>query len=135
MFASGPRDASREAIIERDVAIRRRIGSRGHRITEAELQRRAARAYDRAFRPGGTLRQTHAIVATGSLEGLLHSVRAPTQIIHGSEDVFVRPVGGRRSAKLIRNARLTVIEGMGHDLPDPLLPRIAELIAGNIARA
>ena len=47
----------------------------------------------------------------------------------------MRPVCGKRSAKLIPNARLELIEGMGHDLPVQLMSRWAELITANAARA
>jgi hypothetical protein len=47
----------------------------------------------------------------------------------------VRPAGGKRSAKRIRGARLAIIDGMGHDLPQALLPQIAQLTLDNIARA
>lgn len=135
MFLTRPPNLERDTIIARDLHIRRLIGSPQYPSTEAELRNIAARAYDRSFRPGGTLRQTHAIAATSSFEPLLKNVKAATQIVHGLADPLVRPAGGKRSAKLIRGARLELIEGMGHDLPAALMPRLAGLIADNMARA
>ena len=44
--------------------------------------------------------------------------------------VALLPVAaGIETAECIAGARLVVIEGMGHDLPPPLLPRIADEIA------
>jgi pimeloyl-ACP methyl ester carboxylesterase len=128
-------DQSRGAMVERSVETFRLIGSPGYPTPDAERRATAERAYDRAFRPGGVLRQMHAIVATGSFEDWLTNVRAPTQIIHGTDDPLVRFTAGKRSAECIRGAKLELIEGMGHDCPIPLMPRWADLIAANAARA
>jgi len=81
------------------------------------------------------VRQAHGILATGSFEALLPQIAAPTQIVHGLADPLLRPVCGQRSARLIRNSRLELIPGMGHDFALPLMPRWAELITANAARA
>ena len=71
--------------------------------------------------------QTRAILATGSLASLSRRIRVPTAIIHGTADPLVRPVAARQLKHLIPHARLELIEGMGHDLPEPLLERFAEI--------
>lgn len=134
-LATPPQDHQRATIVARQAETFRLIGSPGYPTPEDERLAFAGRAFDRAFRPGGTLRQMHAITATGSFEPLLGKVVAPTQILHGSDDPLVRPICGRRSASLIRGARLEVIDGMGHDCPKALMPRWAELIAANAGRA
>ncbi len=134
MFGKQSRAISREAMVQRAVRTFKLIGSPGYPTPEAELHRLANIAYSRAFRPGGTLRQTHAIVATGSFEHCLATVKAPAQIIHGLSDPLLRPACGRRSARLIRGARIELLPGMGHDFPKPLMPRWAELISENAAR-
>lgn len=131
----GPRPTSREAVIRRSTAMLRRVGSPGFPTPAEHRERVAGLAYDRAFRPQDALRQTHAILATGSFENLLPRITAPTQVIHGLADPLLRPACGRRSAQLIRGARLELIEGMGHDFALPLMPRWSELIAANAARA
>jgi pimeloyl-ACP methyl ester carboxylesterase len=128
-------DQSRDTMVERSVETFRLIGSPGYPTSDDERRLTARRAYDRAFRPGGVMRQMHAIVATGSFEDLLGDVRAPTQVIHGTSDPLVRASAGRRTAQLIRGAQLELIEGMGHDCPVALMPRWTELIAANAGRA
>lgn len=130
-----PRDCAREVAIARAMRIGRMIGSPHYPKTEAVLRAESERAFDRAFRPDGAGRQTHGIIATGSIEPYVREIRTPTQVIHGTADRLVRPAGGQRSAKLIRTSRLALIEGMGHDLPDSLVPQLVELIATNAARA
>jgi len=130
-----PRDAPRDLAVAHAMRINRMIGSPRYPKTEATLRSEAERAYDRAFRPDGGSRQSHAIAATGSIEPFVRQITAPTAVIHGDADRLVRPAGGQRSAKLIRTSTLSMIEGMGHDLPDGLVSPIVDLIASNAARA
>ena len=112
----------------------RRIGSPGFPTPYEYRARIVGMAYDRAFRPSGVLRQTHAILATGSFEDLLPQISAPTQVIHGLADPLLRPACGQRSAQIIRGSRLEMIPGMGHDLAPSLMPKWSGLIAANAAR-
>ncbi len=135
MAGLGGRPKTREQVIQRSVQMLRRVGSPGFHTPIEYRMRLAGRAYDRAFRPEGHARQTHAILATGSFESLLPNIVAPTQVIHGLSDPLLRPACGQRSARLIRGARLELIPGMGHDLAPSLMPRWAELVSANAARA
>ncbi|HET8883702.1 MAG TPA: alpha/beta hydrolase [Solimonas sp.] len=135
MAGVGPKPKTREAVIRRSTAMLRRVGSPAYPTPTAYRAELAGRAYDRAFRPSGVVRQTQAILATGSFESLLPQIAAPTQIVHGLADPLLRPACGRRSAQLIHGAKLELIDGMGHDFALPLMPRWAELIAANAARA
>ncbi|HEY1077570.1 MAG TPA: alpha/beta hydrolase [Fontimonas sp.] len=135
MAAMGTRARTREQVIRRSTAMLDRVGSPGFPTPPEYRRRLAGQSYDRAFRPRGTLRQTQAILSTGSFEDLLPQIRVPTQIVHGLADPLLRPACGRRSAQLIRGARLDLIAGMGHDFAPALMPRWAELISANAARA
>jgi pimeloyl-ACP methyl ester carboxylesterase len=135
MAGLGGRPKTREQVIRRSVQMLRRVGSPAFPTPIDYRMRLAGRAYDRAFRPDGHARQTHAILATGSFEHLLPQITAPTQVIHGLADPLLRPACGQRSARLIRGARLELIPGMGHDLAPSLMPRWAELVSANAARA
>ena len=70
-----------------------------------------------------------AIVKSGDRTAELGRITAPTVVVHGDQDRMVHPSGGRATAAAIPNAQLVMIEGMGHDLPVELYPRIVELIA------
>lgn len=135
MAGLGPRPKTREQVIRRSVQMLRKVGSPGFHTPLEYRRRLAGRAYDRAFRPEGHARQTHAVIATGSFEHLLPQISAPTQVIHGLADPLLRPACGQRSARLIRGAKLELIPGMGHDLAPALMPRWADLIGANAARA
>lgn len=135
MSGIGPRPRTRDQVITRTTTWLNRVGSPDFPTPTEYRRQLAGRAYDRAFRPSGIVRQTHGVVATGSFEELLPQIRVPTQVVHGLSDPLLRPAHGRRSARLIPGARLELIAGMGHDFALPLMPRWAELIAANAARA
>jgi pimeloyl-ACP methyl ester carboxylesterase len=125
----------RDAAIERGVKVFRVIGSPGYPFEEERVRQIAGRAYDRGHSAAGVARQLHAITASGDRTRALRGVRVPTTVIHGDRDPLVRPAGGRATARAVPNARLKMIDGMGHDLPRQLWPTFAEEIAANAARA
>jgi pimeloyl-ACP methyl ester carboxylesterase len=133
LLARAPR--GREAAIERAVRTFRTIGSPGYPFEEERVRRIAASSYDRGHSSAGVLRQLHAITASGDRTPALRRLAVPTSVIHGSRDPLVRPAGGRATARAIPGARLRMIDGMGHDLPQQLWPLVAEEIAANAARA
>jgi pimeloyl-ACP methyl ester carboxylesterase len=125
----------REAAIERAVKTFGVIGSPGYPLDEQRLRDVAGRSYDRGHSAAGVLRQLHAITASGDRTQALRGVRVPATVIHGNRDPLIRPAGGRATARAIPNARLKLIDGMGHDLPRQLWPVFAEEIAGTAGRA
>jgi len=56
-------------------------------------------------------------------------------VIHGASDPLVSVAAGRDTARHIPGASLLVIDGMGHDLPSALLPRLAQAIADHCDRS
>ena len=76
-----------------------------------------------------------AIAADGDRSRLLGAIRAPTHVIHGLADPLVPVAAGRDLAARIAGATLDLVEGMGHDLPQPLWPRFVDGIATAAARA
>jgi pimeloyl-ACP methyl ester carboxylesterase len=125
----------RDSAIEQAVKTFKVIGSPGYPFEEERVRQIAGRSYDRGHSAAGVLRQLHAITASGDRTQALRSVRAPTLVIHGNRDPLVRPAGGRATARAIPNARLKLVDGMGHDLPRQLWPVFVEEIATNAARA
>lgn len=124
-----PPAADRDEAIRSGVAASRVIGSTGFEITDAELERRAAAKYDRAYHPVGTLRQFAAILASPDRTEALRSVTVPALVIHGAADPLIDVSGGRATAEAIPGARLLVIDGMGHDLPRGAWAEIVDAIA------
>src|SRR5690606_25801963 len=91
----------------------------------------AGRKWDRGYDPAGTARQLAAILASGSRSAGLATVDVPTLVIHGTADKLVQPSGGERTAEVVPDAKLLMIEGMGHDLPPPLWGRIVDAVVAH----
>jgi pimeloyl-ACP methyl ester carboxylesterase len=100
-----------------------------------QLRRRVEDLRARSDYPQGMLRQFDAILGTGSLIRYTRSIVAPTVVIHGSEDPMVRPRNGRNLARIIDGARYVVVDGMGHDLPEPVWRPVVETLIENFAAA
>lgn len=94
----------------------------------AAVRDRAAREYDRCFYPEGSTRQLAAIYASGNRTEALGALRIPALVMHGTDDTLLTPDGGRATADAIPGARFELIPDMGHDLPEPLWPALADLI-------
>jgi proline iminopeptidase len=104
------------------------IGSPTYPMRPDEIRARARRQAERAPRGTGIYRQMAAIAADGDRTPMLRQLQVPTLVIHGEVDPMVPTAHGHQLARVIPNARLELIEGWGHDLPDELAPRFAELI-------
>jgi pimeloyl-ACP methyl ester carboxylesterase len=133
LLATPPRD--REAYAERAVKTFKVIGSPAYPMDEERFRAMALAAFDRCFYPRGVARQLHAITSSSERTRRLGEITAPTVVIHGAEDPLVRPGAGRATARAIPGSHLCLIEGMGHDLPPALWPRIADQIDRNARRA
>ena len=123
--------ADRDGFIEHLTRVYAAIGSRGLPQDTARVREIAGRSYDRGHDPAGSGRQLGAITASGDRTTQLRSITAPTLVIHGTTDRLVKPSGGRATAKAIPGARLQMIEGMGHDLPEAAWPQLLDAIAGH----
>jgi pimeloyl-ACP methyl ester carboxylesterase len=108
------------------------IGSHGHPFDEPRVRQVASEAWHRDHRSDGRARQLCAILASGDRTAELAAIDVPTMVIHGDRDKMVHPSGGHATAAAIPGAHLLVLPGLGHDLPAPLWPQFAALIAGHV---
>ncbi len=128
-----PKDT--ESVIDHLVEMFGVIGSPGYPSSREELRQRVGHSVRRAYEPAGTARQLLAIIASGDRRKLLRTISAPTLVIHGASDPLVPLAAGRDTATQIPGASLLVIDGMGHDLPDALLPHLVQAIADHCDRS
>lgn len=123
-----PPSTDREAVVAHSVKGRRTYASTAWPFDEEHWKMIAARAYDRAYYPEGTIRQYAAIMASPPRTERLKSLKLPTLVLHGSADTLLRPEGGRHTAQCIAGSEYHEVEGWGHDMPLPAIPVIAGLI-------
>jgi len=104
------------------------IGSPGYPSTAAQTTNYVCDQLERGISPVGTARQMLAILATPNRVPMLAKLKMPCQVIHGNCDPLIPVEGGHDTAKAIPHAKLHLIDGMGHDLPQPLHEQICGLI-------
>jgi pimeloyl-ACP methyl ester carboxylesterase len=130
-----PAPTERDAFVAHMLAVFDAIGSTGLPRDRDRLRATAERSFERGLNPAGTGRQMGAIVASGDRTRQLARLTVPTLVIHGTRDRLVAPSGGRATARAIPGARLLMIEGMGHDLPDGAWPQLLDAIADHVHAA
>jgi pimeloyl-ACP methyl ester carboxylesterase len=124
-----PTPTEREAYIERYIKTWKVLRGAGFPLDEERDAQRAGQLHARGLNPPGVARQLAAIIASGSRRQQLQSLRVPTLIIHGEADPLVPVACGIDVARSVPDAKLVVIEGMGHALPVTMWPRIVDAIA------
>lgn len=130
-----PRGATEEQLVDHLEQVWRLIGSPGLQPARDALRARLRTSLRRAYDPGGVARQVLAILASGDRRPLLRRIRVPTLVLHGDRDPLVPIAAGRDTAANVPGAVFHAIEGMGHDLPEALLPRLVDEIATHCERA
>lgn len=130
-----PRSRNTAIAISRGVAFFRMVNGRGYPASDAELRARVERGVRRSYRPDGLTRQLLAILAAPSRVRTLRGIRAPTLVLHGDEDPLVPVAAGEDTAANVPGARLRIVKGMGHFIPEALVPLLAEEIAQHCSAA
>jgi pimeloyl-ACP methyl ester carboxylesterase len=125
-----PDPAEGEAGVIQSISEGLRIcGSPGYPTSEEDRIAIATRRVQRDFTPDGEIRQMAAIAALGSRVELLAGIKVPVLVIHGADDPLMPLTSGEDTAACIPGAQLKVIPGMGHDLPEALMPEMVNIIA------
>ena len=118
-------------MLEHTVKSLKLIGSPGYPRSDEEWRELVSFSINRSFYPQGFMRQMAAIIADGSRVQRLKQIEAPTLVIHGKEDPLVPVECGIDTARHIHGARLELVEGMGHDIPPPLIETLTSMIASH----
>ena len=134
IFRARPTNATREAVIAHNMRTIELIGSPTYPVDEETRREMCTLSFDRCFFPSGFFRHVAAIIEDGDRRDRLQQITAPTLVIHGREDPLVPLAGGIDTAEHVDGARLEVIDGMGHNLPPALWPRLIDSITANAAR-
>jgi len=111
------------------------IGSPAWPTDGARLRAIGELAHARGQSPRGYLRHFAAVMATPDRRSKLRELHVPTLVIHGSRDPLFPLRAARDMVRMMPDATLLPIAGMGHDLPRPLWPTIVAAIARHAERA
>ncbi|KQS03505.1 alpha/beta hydrolase [Sphingomonas sp. Leaf357] len=130
-----PKTKDLDAIIAFGVRAEKTIGSPGYPVDDAVVRANVTRDVTRSMSPAGFARQMAAIVASGDRRKALATITAPTLVLHGTDDPLVPIAAGRDTAKTIPGATMVEVPGMGHNMPDALIPVVVEAFEGLVARA
>ena len=121
-----------EGAIRRMMFIVNAISSRTYPPDQVKLRKICEQHVLRGNNPLGGARQIAAIAASDDRTRIVRQIKVPTLVIHGDEDYLIPYPAGLETARAIRegggSATSVIVEGMGHDLPEPLWPRLAALI-------
>ncbi len=116
-FLQTPPVMSHNAYVEQQInTFRIRSGS-GFPLDEEWVSQVFARQYDRSYYPRGLARNLLAGFASRDQLSALHSIKAPTLVIHCDEDPLAPLENCWDAAEEIPGAELMIIKGMGHYPP------------------
>ncbi len=99
--------------------------------TNEQLKQTVKSRIEQGINHNGLLRQLLAIVSAPSRVELLKQIDIPCVVIHGDADRLVKPECGTELGDVIPNAKMEMIEGFGHDLPEQLTERLTQLMVSN----
>jgi pimeloyl-ACP methyl ester carboxylesterase len=122
----------RDGDIQMSLALARAVASPAHPFDETATREWIEREVDSG--PRDTKAQSRQAGA-GWHGPKLRELRKPTLVLHGDHDPLLRVSAARDTAKAIAGARLVLLPGAGHDLPEPLWGTIADEVRRNADRA
>jgi pimeloyl-ACP methyl ester carboxylesterase len=120
-----------ESLVAHGLNIAKNIGSPGFPFDPDQQRERVLKNVRRSVYPAGPPRQLAAIIDDGCRRARLANVRVPTLVLHGEDDPLVKLAAGEDTARHIAGARLVTIPGWGHDIPLPLVERVASEIVSH----
>ena len=120
--------AGRDGDIQMSLALARAVASPAYPFDETATREWIEREVDSG--PRDTRAQSRQ--AGASWHGpKLRELRKPTLVLHGDHDPLLRVSAARNTAKAVAGARLVLLPGAGHDLPEPLWGTIADEVRRN----
>lgn len=112
-----PPAEDKHSVVEHTLQMRLVNASPGYPEDLDELRQRIADNYDRSYYPEGVLRQWAAIMASPPRTEMLKKINCRALVIHGEDDLLIRPDAGRHTAACIKGAELKLVPGWGHNMP------------------
>ena len=127
-----PKTQYENDIVNHGIKVWRTIESADYPTSDKVLKTKILESFRRSYYPAGLINQLAAIIENGDRREFLKKITAPTLVIHGKADALVPIECGIDTAKTIENSSLKLIEGMGHDLPKELVPKLVRMIIQHV---
>ncbi len=88
-----------------------------------------AQLHEIGIYPDAMPRQLMAIISAGDRSEQVRTITVPTLVLHGADDTLLPPPHGEHTHQMISGSRYVVFDGMGHNLPEPVVPKVvAEMV-------
>ncbi|HSE12058.1 MAG TPA: alpha/beta fold hydrolase [Rudaea sp.] len=130
-----PKDVTLDVKLAHFVGLMRALGNITDPDELAALRARLTLSLQRSYNPAGVARQLMAVLADPDRSAEVARIRCPTLIIHAADDPLVPLPAAYHLAHLLPQARLEVIQRMGHYLPASALPEITRLTIDHLRAA
>ena len=127
-----PLPPEREAAVAQYQRAWKAVGGPHFDSMQVGLARMSRQAIDRGFPRDGFVRQLLAILHQDDRRAGLAKLDVPGLVIHGNADPLVPLAAGEDTANALAHGKLAVLDKLGHDLPEPMLPEIASHIVEHI---
>jgi pimeloyl-ACP methyl ester carboxylesterase len=109
--------SDREAVVDYLTHLARVSASASRPFDEAEFRELAGRVFDRTINMASSMKNHDILEGGDRWRERLAELRAPTLVIHGTEDPVLPYGNGLALAKDIPHAELLTLEQTGHELP------------------
>ncbi|KMK64641.1 putative hydrolase or acyltransferase of alpha/beta superfamily [Puniceibacterium sp. IMCC21224] len=128
MSATTPAKTPQEQL-DRQVAQFQAIEGSQYKEDPAILRARIRAQMSRSDDAFANARQNMAIIPYADRRAWLKTIKVPTLVIQGTDDPLYPPAHAQDQVANIPGAKLELIAGMGHTLPDALAGQFADLVA------
>lgn len=95
----------------------------------------SAQLQDLGVFPEAMPRQLMAIISAGDRSAEVQSIAVPTLVLHGEDDTLLPPPHGAHTHELIEGSKYITYPGMGHNLPEPVVPLIVADMSAHFSAA
>lgn len=130
--ATSVRGGTDEEVLDRKVRLFQAIEGSKYKVDPAVLREKLRKEMKVATDPFAISRQGVASIPYSDRRAWLKAIKVPALIIQGADDPLFPVAHARDEAANIPGAEIEIIPGMGHTLPDPLAPMVADLIAKHL---
>jgi pimeloyl-ACP methyl ester carboxylesterase len=118
----------RASFVDWNVLMYTQTGATDPKPDVAWIRRRAERTWTQGWTTAGFLHHLLAVITATNRKPLLASLALPVAIVHGDADPIFSVVAAQELAAAIPGAQLTIVPGMGHDLPPVFWPVVLDAV-------